>query len=211
RLDSRDIRPFLMSGTLLGFLREGTFLEYDHDVDLGLLPETRLQDVEDALVGSGLETTVLVEGMWLVAVHPSGLHVDFFRHELRDGRWWHCTRVHEWWNTPSELEPMIVQGQRWWIPNNPERYLDENYGNWRAPVAFFDISFDTPNRRYRRTPEAMRHLYHTCIRGIESGDRWMVESAARELRDEFGLNVSVNLATSPLLHEIELPSQFDGD
>jgi hypothetical protein len=199
RLEQFGIRPFLMSGTLLGFIRDGTFLEHDHDVDLGILPDVQLSSVERALAGSGLKLTVEADGLWLLAVHSSGLHIDFFRHELRDDRFWHSTRIHSWWNTPFALRALEAEGHQWWIPDDPTRYLDENYGEWAAPVAFYDISFDTPNRTYRPTADAVRHLYLTCIRGLDNGDRWMVESATRALRDEFGIDATQHLAPSRLL------------
>jgi hypothetical protein len=180
-------------------VREGSFLSHDHDVDLGVLPDVDLRDVATALSQSGLTVSTPIEGRWLVAVHESGLHLDFFHHELRDGLLWHCTEIHDWWNTPFELESFAASGREWWIPENPHRYLDENYGTWAAPVAFYDISFDTPNRRYRDTPQAIRHLYTTCARGLEAGDRWEVESAARELRDQFGVDVTKHLTASGLL------------
>ncbi len=157
----------------------------------------------DALTDSELELSVELDGLWLLGVHPSGLHIDFFRHELRGDRFWHSTRVHNWWNTPFALRALEAEGHRWWIPDDPDRYLDENYGDWAAPVAFYDISFDTPNRTYQPTATAARHLYMTCVRGLDRGDRWMVESAARELRDQFGIDVTEHLAGSPLLRRAE--------
>jgi hypothetical protein len=206
RLEQAGIRPFLMSGTLLGFIRNGTFLEHDHDVDLGLLPEVDLDAVERALAGCDLELTVEVDGLWLLGVHPTGLHIDFFRHELRDGRFWHSTRVHSWWNTPFELRTLDAEDQRWWIPDDPDLYLEENYGEWTAPVAFYDISFDTPNRTYRASADAARQLYMACIRGLDSGDRWMVESAVRELRDQFGIDAEQHLVATPLLRRDRVPT-----
>jgi len=199
RLEARGIRPFLMSGTLLGFVREGTFLEHDHDVDLGLLPEVDLAEVMAALDGSDLELVVGVEGRWIIAVHESGLHIDLFHHELRDGLFWHRTQIHRWWNTPFELTALDNAARRWWVPDDTSRYLDENYGAWQHPVVFYDISFDTPNRRYVDSAVAIRYLYATCLRALQTGNRWVVESAARELRDSFGIDVTENLAGSPLL------------
>jgi hypothetical protein len=199
QLAQAGITPFLMSGTLLGFVREGTFLAHDHDVDLGLLPDVNLVDVAAALSSSGLEIQMPVDGQWLVAIHDSGLHVDFFRHDLRDGIFWHQTQIHKWWNTPFRLKELKHEGRSWWIPEHPHRYLDENYGNWDAPVAFYDASFDTPNRHYIDDAQAIRHLHNTCSRALLVGDRWLVESAARELRDMFGIDVTLNLAPSPLV------------
>lgn len=199
RLEAHGIQPFLMSGTLLGFVREGGFLPHDHDVDLGLLPDVDLDAVAAALATADLDLVTCVADRWIVAVHESGLHVDLFRHELRDGLLWHRTRIHEWWNTPFTLSELRVGGRRWSIPDDPERYLDENYGRWADPVAYYGISFDTPNRRYVDDFPAIRYLYATCRSAIDAGDRWLVESTVRELRDSFGVDLTKNLTDSPLL------------
>ena len=33
-------------------------------------------------------------------------------------------------------------GETFQIPDNFERHLDENYGNWRSPAIFYDLSYD---------------------------------------------------------------------
>ena len=176
-----DLHPFLMSGTLLGLIRDGTFMEHDHDIDIGLLPG---DDVDQAIASlevlGGFE--VEVAGGRVAATHRSGVVVDVFPHELRDGLFWHSTKIHEWWNTPFDVTERELAGVRFPIPDDPERYLDENYGAWSRPVPFFDISFDTPNRQYIECLDTVRFLHSRCRRALDNGDRWLLESAARELR-----------------------------
>lgn len=190
--------PFLMAGTLLGVVRNGDYLPYDYDIDLGLLPGS-----DDAATVRSLaadrDFEVEVDGPRIVVTHTSGARTDIFPHEFREDRFWHLTRVHEWWNTPFELAPIDVHGESLWAPDDTHRYLAESYGDWTRPIAFYDISFDTPNRRYRRTAEAMRFLHSRCVIGLRTGDRWLVESAVRELRDHFGIEVTDNLSPTSLL------------
>ncbi|BAN03324.1 hypothetical protein [Ilumatobacter coccineus] len=197
RLAEIDVRPFLMSGTLLGIVRDGDFMAHDYDIDLGLMPDTDLATIPDFVRRMGYETTV--EGDRIVALHSSGARTDLFPHTRRDGKFWHGSLVHEWWNTPFDLAPMEMKGHRLFTPDDPKRYLDENYGDWSRPVAFYDISFDTPNRVYRQNADALLHLHSRCVIALRTNDRWLLESAARELRDNFGIDVTDFLAASRLL------------
>lgn len=194
------ISPFFMSGTLLGLIRNGELLRHDYDIDLGLLPGTDLANVRH-VVGALNDFELTDRSGWLVATHTSGISVDLFPHFERDGLFWHNTAIHEWWNTPFELEQRHFGDADIWVPSPPERYLDENFGRWDKPVAFYEISFDTPNRRYTQSPETLRFLTHLCLRSIDNGDRWTLESAARALRDHFGVDITSYLAASLLIPE----------
>jgi len=200
------IRPFLMSGTLLGFVREGRFMAHDYDIDLGLLPGADVDAARTAI--DGLPSfSVEVGGPRVVAQHESGARIDVFPHELRDGLFWHGTKIHEWWNTPFELVAQHIEGIQVWTPDDHQRYLDENYGRWTQPVPFYDISFDTPNRRYRQNLDAARFLHSRCVQAIAMGDRWLLESAARELRDQFEIDVTDLLAPSRLVESHDIPGR----
>jgi hypothetical protein len=92
-----------------------------------------------------------------------------------------------------------VRGRDFWVPDDPERYLVENYGDWSKPIAFYHMSFDTPNREYRKNKHGLLYLYGIMLTAIEKGDRFVTESAARELRDGFGIDVTHRLNGGPLL------------
>ncbi len=101
-LAPHSIRPFLMSGSLLGLIRDGDLMAHDHDVDLGLLPGTDASLVIEAL---DADPSMVVQqvGPRIVVTHDSGAIADVFEHTLRDGLFWHSTLIHEWWNTPFGL------------------------------------------------------------------------------------------------------------
>ncbi len=197
-LDSAGVQPFLVSGTLLGLVRDGRLMDHDYDIDLGVLPG----GADPAVVGAALESAgfeVKVQQVKVVARDESDFTVDVFMHYERDGLIWHGTEIHEWWNTPFSLKRADLQGVPVWIPDNAETYLKENYGNWERPVAFYHFSFDTPNRRYRSTYQALLYLHKRVVIGVETRDRWLVESAARELRDHFGVDITEALQPTGLL------------
>lgn len=198
-LERGGLRPFLVSGTLLGHVRSGELMAHDYDVDLGILPG----EADAARIVSALSTladySIEAQDLKVVANHASGFGADVFIHYERDGLLWHGTDIHEWWNTPFGLERDALHGIDVWVPDDAERYLDENYGTWRRPIAFYNFSFDTPNRTYRDNAEALTYLYRRCLRAIGSNDRWTAESAIRELRDHFGIDLTDEVQPTPLL------------
>ena len=197
-LERVGIRAFLVSGTLLGMIRDGRLMAHDYDIDLGILPgEAEPNVVADALRSAGF--TVAVQDLKVVGRTENDFAVDIFIHYERDGRLWHGTEIHEWWNTPFDLRRSELDDVAVWIPDDPERYLDENYGTWTRPIAFYNFSFDTPNRRYRNTYHGLNYLYRRVIRGLDNNDRWSAESAVRELRDNFGVDVTESFQDTPLL------------
>lgn len=199
RLEAAGHRPFLVSGTLLGVVREGDLLQHDYDVDIGLLPGDGTVESISELLRQAPGFVVHTEEHRVLANHHSGIGVDIFLHYERDGLLWHATTIHEWWNQPFELVPVRVRGREFLIPDDSERYLEENYGDWRSPVTFYHMSFDTPNRVYRQNKHAVLYLYGIFLTALETSDRFVAESAARELRDAFGIDLTGHFADSPLL------------
>lgn len=200
RLEAAGMRPFLVSGTLLGAVRQGRLLDYDYDVDLGMLPEDGTVEEVAEVFREVPGFTASIEDHRVFLSHRSGFKVDLFMHYEKDGLYWHVTRIHKWWNTPFDLEKVVLDGHEFWIPTDAEKYLEENYGVWEHPIAWYHMSFDTPNREYRDTTEAVLYLYEILLNSLESGDRWVAENAVRELRDTFDIDLTDQFAPSPLLH-----------
>jgi phosphorylcholine metabolism protein LicD len=149
------MHPFLMWGTLLGCVREGTFLKHDHDIDIGILaqdwPKRSLLIEAMRKRGYGLEfdrnykmrfmgRDLLV---WLdidVFFPWQGKMICFVDHEIigKFGAWFPLDAF-------NSFRSLTFVGTRISIPDPPERVLETAYGDWRTPIKKYH-SFRIPNR-----------------------------------------------------------------
>lgn len=156
---------FLVSGTFLGVVRDGTFIGHDHDIDLGIYASALHEDFLEALRASNDFTVARVDHIHLREsgaagiryarmdtpaliriFHQSGIGLDVFVH-FRDGAVdWHGCHEQRWDNTAFDLADYEFLGRTFKGPADADRYLTENYGpDWRVPKVDFDSSVDTPN------------------------------------------------------------------
>lgn len=176
---------YVVSGTLLGLYRDQGFMAHDYDIDLGinyeqidfraliaLLKKQKAfavnkvdYHIEVVDTGKGLVLNRLPALIKLV--HHNGINVDVFIHHLDGDQRWHGSSIHRWNNTEFALVPDILEGVEVLRPEDAERYLTENYGDWRTPVTDFNCSTDTPNLTITNNFLShalfvMRMLYHAA-------------------------------------------------
>ena len=153
---------FLISGTLLGAVREGDILGHDKDIDVGVLetPDVDRGRVEDALRSSGRFSVKPYQNPALLRVqHASGVMVDVFWHREEDGLIVHEGMKSKWWNTAFDLIEFDFLGDTHLIPENFGRYLGENYGDWERPDTEFETFVDTPNMVVTSEGEIVWYFY----------------------------------------------------
>ena len=161
---------FVLSGTLLGIVREGGFLKHDYDIDAGIMAE----NVDPVALHAGLTSggvfgctdlewqTVFHPGadgltvqrcpVFMRASHANGIYIDIFIHH-REGRTiWHASSLFRWDNSEFVLSPYVLAGTSVLGPADADRYLTENYGNWRVSVTDFNSALDTTNQNVVRNP-----------------------------------------------------------
>ena len=165
--DFADLYPntvlpwYVISGTFLGLIREDGFLPHDYDIDLGIHaeaadmpamiqaaqadPRFTVTDVADQITQTRHAQITLP--ILFKLVHRDGVHIDVFLHYAQDGLRWHGSSVHRWDNTAFDLAAYTLAGTAVFGPADADRYLTENYGDWRTPVTDFNPSFGTPNLR----------------------------------------------------------------
>ena len=69
------------------------------------------------------------------------------------------------------------------VPDPPEQYLDENYGDWRTPNPNFDARMDTPNVEITDQAYFDTLLYFSLLDAIGKGNEVKQERYIRLLRD----------------------------
>jgi len=160
---------FVISGTFLGLVRESGFLAHDYDIDLGVhadaidigaLIATAQSDprffVTD-LTSQTLQSrdTSTSRPVLVKLVHNGGVHIDVFVHYTEGAICWHGSQVHRWDNSTFELDQYDFAGVCVFGPKDADRYLRENYGDWRTPVKDFNPSFGTPNLRVVQNTQSL--------------------------------------------------------
>ncbi len=174
-LQELGIESFINSGTLLGAVREGTFLGHDDDADLAVLIDA---PTDEALVsglfslGDRLNQTGALQTPALFSKRSpvikiemmSGVVVDLFPMWIRDDR------VFIWPHTYGELHrddvfPLASQnlnGVGFPAPCDPGKMLALNYGpGWRSPDAHFQFPW-----------AAARKKFATVISHYKRRNRW---------------------------------------
>lgn len=135
-------KAFLVSGTLLGFAREGKILEHDKDIDVGVIGWERQFDIAQAILRSGkfsFDPRRLRAGKayHLVVQHmKTRVGIDIFLYhrkgeKLVTGVEANFGYTQNFAFTPFELKEVTFLGVDFFVPSNVELNLAENFGDWR--------------------------------------------------------------------------------
>lgn len=161
-MEAAGVEFFLISGTLLGAVRERDILGHDKDIDVGVMDEAGLDKagLETALRQSGRFSVKPYQVPTLLRVqHASGVMIDIFWHRDEDGLIVHEGMKSKWWNAPFRLVDVPFLGDTYRGPDNFSRYLGENYGDWETPDAEFETFVDTPNMVVTSEGEIVWYFY----------------------------------------------------
>jgi hypothetical protein len=173
--DLLGVRAFLISGTLLGYVRDGAVIAWDKDIDVGVFSdETDLEAMDAAFEASMFQVRRIdFTSTRLRVQHVDGVAIDIFPHYWDgDARlFWHDGAATRWWNTPFGLTRTAFLGVDSWIPDDPERYLDENYGPWRTPDPHFDARLDAPNVEVTDEEYLTTLTYFSLLDALSAGNR----------------------------------------
>lgn len=181
-LSRADVKFFLVSGTLLGCVREGNILGHDKDIDVGVMEDVDFEKVRSSLTGTGRFVPLPVITKRILRVrHANGVMIDIFFHWVENGRMYHEGQKTRWWNTPFELVERDFLGERFLVPNDADRYLTENYGDWRTPVADFETFCDTPNMEISDEQELIWYYYKALLDHYHAGNAKQFEKVWRRI------------------------------
>lgn len=151
---------FLVSGTLLGCIRENRLLTNDKDIDVGVWDNVLEFKIVEIITSSGQFVMRKSRSKQIIRLrHANGISIDIFYHFREKDDYWHGGVKMIWHNSPFELVKRDFLGDKFLVPKDHDKYLTENYGDWRTPKTAFDAVFDTPNGEVKCASEMAIHLF----------------------------------------------------
>ena len=137
-LDKHAIKFWLHYGTLLGAVREHSFISHDYDVDIMTDQLDDLVSAIPSLYKEGLRLIRVQEGL-LYSFTYAGVYIDIYimsKAPFPLSLWCYKLNGHF---VPKKLMSGLQQieflGDTFNIPANPEKLLQFYYGNtWRIPI-----------------------------------------------------------------------------
>ena len=184
---------FLISGTLLGIKRENSLLEFDKDIDVGVFDPAVVERLAQA-VGSSFafapDISSNIDGFKVK--HRNGVVVDVFLHHVEGDSVWHGGPAHvwdnsKWWSRDDEkFETVAYKGRDYLAPADWDKYLTENYGDWRSPVRQYNASLEAPNRRLRDAGLARLYSRQNFVKYYHRADFQMLLRAMAAYEAAFG-------------------------
>jgi len=150
------IVPFLVSGTLLGFERNGGFLPHDKDIDVGIFAAQDIFTVVELIAKTphfslGHGYLRLGETYQLPVIHKlSGMCIDIFIYYPSNGKL--VTGVHGTFGytqnfafSPFGLKTVRFLDVEFSVPDDVARNLTENYGNWQVSDPYYVTHLESPS------------------------------------------------------------------
>jgi tetratricopeptide (TPR) repeat protein len=147
-LHSAGIPYFLAAGTALGIVRNGRPIDHDKDIDVGIFEEDWDRDslIEIFRKSSSFDVdTSHPKNSKVGLIHRGGANIDLFKFYREGNNIYHNGVFVRWKNTPFDIQEYALPSGQVYIPSNEDRYLTENYGDWKIPDSSFDAFVNGPN------------------------------------------------------------------
>lgn len=140
-LDEHGVTFFLRQGTCLGAVRDGAFIPWDDDLDIGSIvglhgfDEKVIDPVAESFLARGFHVRrSRFDGEAWLGIMKHNIRIDWVCFEVRKGHITHFPAVRIPVHLFTTLEPIDFIGQQFLVPSPPEEYLQHKYGpNWRTP------------------------------------------------------------------------------
>ena len=159
-LEKNNIPYWMDEGTLLGIIRDGDLLPWDHDADLGIpgdfaekVWKIRYKFFPHFFVKRNMTSNKWLPGRFrsiklktpLERLLRINFHIDLFcKYKINDKYHWIIMNAlkHSESKFFDKLDTIMWENRKVNIPSNVKEYLSINYGNWEVPDPDFDPSID---------------------------------------------------------------------
>jgi tetratricopeptide (TPR) repeat protein len=177
----KNVPFFLVSGTLLGYAREGKLLSHDKDIDIGILGWENQYELSLAIKQSGVFSLEieflkgqktyfipikhLATGIWIdiFVYHEENDHlvtgVDFFFGHQQTFKF-----------SKFDLKEIDFLDVKMFAPSNIEKNLDENFGNWKIPDKGYISHLESPSTMNSQSTDYQITTRMQVLAAIKSKD-----------------------------------------
>ncbi|MCC8278400.1 LicD family protein [Campylobacter sp. VicNov18] len=172
-----NIDFFLVSGTFLGCIREKSFISTDYDIDIGVWEQDYSSELKKALEQYG--TFYIHDPKWKGGIklkHINGILIDIFIHYKEGQKHYHLGSAVKWYNSTFDLIKYQFLNKEYFGFKEYDRYLSENYGDWRVPKKNFDNILDTPNAVVFDKKEYRLHLYKLIFKKTHKSNKIIIKT-----------------------------------
>jgi len=210
-LGAIGVRPFLVSGTLLGYARNGALLSHDKDVDVGVFGWEAQFDIAACLMRNRrfrVSTRNLLgqRAYCVPAIHnASGITIDIFFYQpdgdkLVTGVNHDFGYIQEFEFSRFDLQKIDFLETGFYAPDDIDKNLAENFGDWRIPDRNYISHLESPSTR-KVGGDVYMIVVRTSLLSALIGKN--LEKAARAFK------IAVRHAHSPLQLGADLLQQMD--
>ena len=182
---------FLVSGTLLGYAREGGLLGHDKDIDVGVVGWESQYAIAEALQASG-EFTLNLDQLsgercyTFSAIHTvTDIAIDVFLYHPQRDAWvtgvnFSYGHAQRFGFTPMQLSPAQFLGVETWVPEDIDLNLTENFGpQWRKPDPGYLSHLESPSGLDRGGVDHMITLRLDLFSALRKADTKRLQRALR--------------------------------
>ena len=170
---------FLDAGTLLGFIREGEFLEHDEDLDIGFIDKEAFLATKYRMFRSPFFELKpgRVEEVYKVR-HLNGIDLDFFLYKREGEKLVKESHVYRWVFEEFDYRERQFGPIKLPVPEEAEKHLEETYGDWWVCRKNFDGRYDALNVSFPNLDELECVVLNKAVKALQRSD---YDSAKKEI------------------------------